>query len=141
MTEGHRNHLENFGSLANFNIQATDSIHGSDSSSTDRESGNKRKSVSFASEVSFQSISPAVSPKKQGLVTGSDAGGESEAGEQKQEVSKDTPKNAGKDGEEKGDTSKDDGTLIFFLNTLTKETCFIKTYLKCIHAALTCIEH
>jgi len=35
MTEGQRNHLENFGSLANFNIQAADSIHASDSS-TDR---------------------------------------------------------------------------------------------------------
>ncbi|XP_060551095.1 uncharacterized protein LOC132712696 isoform X2 [Ruditapes philippinarum] len=64
MTEGHRNHMENFGSLANFNIQASDSIHASDSS-TDREGNSKRKSVSFASEVSFQSISPAISPKRQ----------------------------------------------------------------------------
>jgi hypothetical protein len=56
--------MENFGSLANFNIQASDSIHASDSS-TDREGNSKRKSVSFASEVSFQSISPAISPKRQ----------------------------------------------------------------------------
>lgn len=110
MTEGHGNHLQNFGSLANFNIQATDSIHGSDSS-TDKESNNKRKSVSFASEVSFQSISPAVSPKKQGHVTGSDAGGESEAGEEKQEVANDLPINAGKDEQEKGDAPKDEGKI------------------------------
>lgn len=97
MTEGHRNHLENFGSLANFNIQATDSIHASDSS-TDREGSNKRKSVSFASEVSFQSISPAMSPKRQshlsdGKVTTS---GEQDGRADEQEVTKDEAEDDGK---------------------------------------------
>ncbi|KAL4216661.1 Rab GTPase binding [Mactra antiquata] len=97
MTEGHRNHLENFGSLANFNIQASDSIHGSDSS-TDREGSNKRKSVSFASEVSFQSISPTASPKWQGHTQeAKNSQSEEKAKEvEKQEVPKSAPVAEGK---------------------------------------------
>ncbi|XP_045185208.2 uncharacterized protein LOC123543184 isoform X2 [Mercenaria mercenaria] len=105
MTEGHRNHLENFGSLANFNIQATDSIHASDSS-TDREGSNKRKSVSFASEVSFQSISPAMSPKRQSHVADgkSERSVEQDGGADGQEVTKE---GAGDDGKDADETEKD----------------------------------
>ncbi|XP_052785578.1 uncharacterized protein LOC128221157 isoform X2 [Mya arenaria] len=85
MTEGQRNHLENFGSLANFNIEAADSIHASDDSSTDKEGNGKRKSVSFASEVSIQSISPAASPRKQQTA---ENGSQSEADTQEVESDK-----------------------------------------------------
>ncbi|KAH3809930.1 hypothetical protein DPMN_138312, partial [Dreissena polymorpha] len=127
MTEGNRNHVENFGSLANFNIQASDSIHASDSS-TDREGNSKRKSVSFASEVSFQSISPTPSPKKQGHATGIEGGNETEAGNETKEVTSQKADGSGT-SEEKGDNSTEKVKAIYTTQTNFKVCNSISIFL------------
>ena len=108
MTEGKRNHFENFGSFPNFDLQVVDSIHGSDSS-TERSEGssNKRKSVSFASEVSFQSISPAISPKKP-LVDTEDVGNCQDGGSDEQKE-KEEGRKAEKDEKNSDKTVQEQG--------------------------------